>query len=307
MPDLNHEPRVRRAIWSLAVARGPAKTLCPSEAARAISNAGEDAWRAALPAVREAAADLAREGRLEVCQRGKAIDSATSVAEWPGGPVRLRLPAALWLPAPAGCAMPPEARAWLAADQRLRPLLERCAVKPRPAGRTVLDALVRAVVYQQLAGAAAATIHGRLLAALPGGRVTPRALAAADDAALRGAGLSAGKLAAVRALQEAADRGDLSATSLRRLNDAATIERLSAIRGVGPWTAEMLMIFTLGREDVFPLDDLIVRRRAWRVLGRPEPQRFARAERAELLAATEPWRPFRSWASRLMWAWSDSR
>ena len=288
-------------MWSLAVRRGPGKTLCPSEAARA---AGAEAWRERMPAVREVAAQLARAGRLEVCQKGEAVDLAEG---WPKGPVRLRLPARLVVEAPVGCVMPVEARAWLAGDERLRPLVGRLAVPARPKGRSVLDALVKAVVYQQLAGAAAGTIHRRVLAALPGKRVTPRALGAVRDETLRAAGLSAGKLAAVRALGEAAGRGQLSAASLRRLDDAAVVARLSAIRGVGPWTAQMLMIFTLGRPDVFPLDDLVVRRRALSVCGLPEAGRFGKAERAALVAATEPWRPHRSWASRLMWAWSDAR
>ena len=169
--------------------------------------------------------------------------------------------------------------------------------------QTPFATLLRSIVYQQLSGKAAGTIHRRLLGLFPGRRPSARGLLALDDDALRGAGLSRPKILAVRDLAaKAAARRIPSRRALDGMEDEAIIERLTEIRGVGQWTVEMLLIFTLDRPDVLPATDLGVRR-GFMVCRRtdelPEP--------ADLLAQGEIWRPYRSVASWYLWRASELR
>jgi DNA-3-methyladenine glycosylase II len=156
--------------------------------------------------------------------------------------------------------------------------------------------LVRAIVYQQLAGAAAAAIHGRLITAL-GGDVQPEALTALPDEQLRAVGLSRNKAASLRDLAARVLDGTvvLSPRGLARESDEEVIARLSAVRGIGRWTAEMFLIFQLRRLDVWPTGDLGVRRGyglAWKI-----PMPSAR----ELEPLGDPFRPYRSVAAWYCW------
>lgn len=166
-----------------------------------------------------------------------------------------------------------------------------------------VDALARAIVHQQLSGKAAATIMGRLLAAVgERGRLRARALRAADPAVLRACGLSANKLAALKDLADKALAGVVpQATALRWLDDAELIARLTAVRGIGRWTVEMMLIFRLGRPDVLPVDDLGVRKGAQRLLGLS-----ALPAARELAAQGERWGPWRTAASLYLWKIADA-
>ncbi len=156
-------------------------------------------------------------------------------------------------------------------------------------------ALVRAIVYQQLAGRAAAAIHGRVRA-LVAGDLTPEALLAVPEEALRGAGLSAAKTASVRDLASRAASGELAIAKLSGLPDDEVVARLSAVRGIGRWTAEMFLLFELRRLDVWPTGDLAVRE-GWRLAHAldtpPTP--------TELQLLGEPLRPVRSVAAWYCW------
>jgi DNA-3-methyladenine glycosylase II len=156
--------------------------------------------------------------------------------------------------------------------------------------------LVRAVVYQQLAGRAAAAIHGRLIAALDGD-VRPETLITLTDESLRAVGLSRNKMASLRDLATKVLDGTvvLSPRGLSRESDDEIVARLSAVRGIGPWTAEMFLLFQLRRLDVWPVGDLGVRRGyglAWQV-----PTPTAR----ELQPLGEVFRPYRSVAAWYCW------
>ena len=156
--------------------------------------------------------------------------------------------------------------------------------------------LVQAIVYQQLAGRAAAAIHGRLIAAL-GGDVQPEALIALSDEALRAVGLSRAKVMSLRDLAAKVLDGTvvLSPRGLARESDEEIIARLSAVRGIGTWTAEMFLLFQLRRLDVWPVGDLGVRRGyglAWQV-----PTPTAR----ELQPLGDPYRPYRSVLAWYCW------
>ncbi len=150
-------------------------------------------------------------------------------------------------------------------------------------------ALTRSIVGQQLSERAARAIFGKLSAAFD---ITPEAVASADEVALREAGLSRQKSSYV---QEAARRflvGDFDPSQLEGLNDEDAVSELMRLRGVGPWSAEMFLMFALGRPDILAVDDLGVRAQAGEMMGLGRP-----ASRGELIERAEAWRPHRSAAS----------
>jgi DNA-3-methyladenine glycosylase II len=163
--------------------------------------------------------------------------------------------------------------------------------------RTPFEALTRAIIYQQLSGKAAATIYGRVEALFPdGGLHDPALVRDTPDEALRAAGMSRAKVAAVKDLAAKTLEGVVPGLeAFHTMDDAEVIARLITVRGIGTWTAEMFL-FRLGRPDVFPVTDLGVRRGFMLAYGHadlPEPSR--------LLAHGERWRPFRSAASWYLW------
>ncbi|MHB1446006.1 MAG: DNA-3-methyladenine glycosylase family protein [Acidimicrobiales bacterium] len=127
------------------------------------------------------------------------------------------------------------------------------------AGATRFGALVESVLYQQLAGSAAAAIHARFVTAL-GGDVTPETVLGAGEAVLRGAGLSGSKALTILGLAEAVADGSLGLDRIGRRSDQEIVAELVRLRGIGPWTAQMFCIFTLGRLDVWPASDYGVRK-----------------------------------------------
>jgi DNA-3-methyladenine glycosylase II len=165
--------------------------------------------------------------------------------------------------------------------------------------RTRLDpyrGLLRSVLHQQLAGAAARAIDARFRAPHGGRYPAPARLLATPERALRAAGLSRQKAASLRAIAAAFAQGGLSNRRLRRLEDDAVVAAVTELRGVGEWTAHMLLMFSLGRLDVLPVGDYGVRKGAMALYG------LARLpNRAELGALAEPWRPWRSVASWYLW------
>lgn len=172
----------------------------------------------------------------------------------------------------------------------------RCGLPSRLQGHH-FTALVRAIVGQQLSTKAAATIFARLAALFPDGAVTdPAAVAAFDDATLRGVGLSPQKLRYLRDLCERMTDGRLQIDELDDLPDELVIERLMEVKGFGRWTAEMFLIFRLNRPDVLPTADLGINtavQRVYRMRKRPDPKR--------LLKLGEAWRPYPSVACWYLW------
>jgi len=157
-------------------------------------------------------------------------------------------------------------------------------------------ALVRAIVFQQLAGRAAQAIYGRMRAAV-GDTLTPEALNAAPDETLRAAGLSGNKLASLRDLSVKVLDGTVVLSRTSRRSDEELIERLTTVRGIGRWTAEMYLMFQLRRLDVWPVDDLGIRQGyglAWGI----EPAPTAK----ELQPLGDRFRPYRSIVARYCWA-----
>jgi DNA-3-methyladenine glycosylase II len=186
----------------------------------------------------------------------------------------------------------PELGAWIGAVGACR-LELRPSVEPLPT-------LVRTIVYQQLSGKAARTIHERLLVAL-GGPLDAERLAATHKNRLRAAGLSRAKAAALHDLAAKVQDGTVpDAAGLAALDDEAVIERLCEVRGIGRWSAEMFLMFSLGRPDVMSVGDLGLRKGFRRVFGMtrlPATRTFER--RAEL------WRPWRTVACWYLWRAAD--
>jgi DNA-3-methyladenine glycosylase II len=196
------------------------------------------------------------------------------------------------------------------AEKHLSTICKRFAVvvakhEPYPTAferqRDPYRALVRAVVFQQLSGKAAATIHGRVLALFAEkDHPDPEDIIGASDEMLRGAGLSRQKIAALRDISQKRLEGVIpEARALSKLSDDEIIERLTAARGVGRWTVEMYLMFTLGRPDVLPVDDLGVRKGAEKLYARSFTPK-------ELAAFGERWTPHRSAAAWHLWRIADT-
>ncbi|MEH6420270.1 DNA-3-methyladenine glycosylase family protein [Pseudomonas sp. CGJS7] len=164
-----------------------------------------------------------------------------------------------------------------------------------------VDALARAILFQQLSGKAASTIVGRVEAAIGSARLHCDTLGVCDDATLRGCGVSGNKLLALRDLAAREARGEIP--DLRRMahmDNDAIIAALVPIRGIGRWTVEMMLMFRLGRPDILPVDDLGIRKGAQRVdklEAMPAPKALAEIG--------ERWGPYRSYASLYLWRIAD--
>lgn len=189
-------------------------------------------------------------------------------------------------------------------DPMLAALIHRHGTPPRRRPVRVSDrfaSLAQSIVYQQLAGAAAATIHGRFLLALDG-VVTPESVVAASPELLASCGLSAAKARSIRDLADHVLRGDVELERMGRLSDEAVVEHLTRVRGIGPWTAQMFLLGTLGRLDVWPTGDYGVRAgfaKGWGLPEIPSPQ--------ELAALGEPFHPYRSLVAWYCWRAVDDR
>ena len=165
------------------------------------------------------------------------------------------------------------------------------------------DALAESIAYQQLSGKAAATIFGRVRALYPKRKwLDPEQLLATPDETLRAAGLSRAKTAALKDLATKTIDGTVPAgRALIRMSDDEIVTRLTAVRGIGRWTVEMLLLFDLGRPDVWPVDDYGVRKGFAKTFGRrqlPTPK--------QLMKFGEKWRPYRSVAAWYFWRALDT-
>ena len=195
-----------------------------------------------------------------------------------------------------------------AADEKLAALMERAgpfALRVKSA-HSPFEALLEAILHQQLHANAARAILGRLLAGFDDLHPRPEQLLAAPEEMLRAAGLSQGKLLSLRDLAAKTLDGTVpSLAAIRRMDDAEVIKRLGQVRGIGTWTAEMLLIFRLGRPDVFPVTDYGIRKGFLLTFGRVKAGRpitlkmLPKPEAMERRA--KRWRPWRSVASWYLW------
>ena len=188
-----------------------------------------------------------------------------------------------------------------AADAKLGQLIKRIGppnLKARPA-LSVFEALAESIVYQQLHGKAAASIFARLRFAVQ--PFTAEQLHRTRDAALQKAGISAGKLAALRDLAARCISGDVpELAAMQTMKDADIVDRLTAIRGIGPWTVDMILMFRLGRPDILPIGDFGVKKGFGVTFGKGE-----MPDDETVIKRAERWRPWRSLASWYMWRAAD--
>jgi DNA-3-methyladenine glycosylase II len=171
----------------------------------------------------------------------------------------------------------------------------KCTLTPRTEW-THFDALVRSIVFQQLSGKAAATIHGRVVELIGYGEDVPKKIVATTHLAFRAAGLSNQKANYVRNLAEHVLNGSLPVETLHELNDEEIIAALTQVKGIGKWSAQMFLMFKLGRPDVLPELDLGIQKgiqKAYRMRKLPTPE--------QVLKRGAKWGPYRTIASWYMW------
>lgn len=188
-------------------------------------------------------------------------------------------------------------------DPRLAEWIERLGPVKLAARRSrePFLALLETVAHQQLAGAAAKAIWTRVVGLFPAGGLCPEALLSLSDDHLRSAGLSKAKAAAMREIAARTLAGEVpNAQSIGQLSEREIIAQLTRIRGIGPWTVDMLLIFTLRRPDILPVGDYGVRK-GFQVLVRKR----ALPTPAQLVKAAELWRPYRTTASLYLWRIAD--
>ncbi|MEA2715327.1 MAG: DNA-3-methyladenine glycosylase [Candidatus Parcubacteria bacterium] len=175
--------------------------------------------------------------------------------------------------------------------------------------KNVFRDLVRAIVNQQLSGKAADTIFGRIEAALKKRRVasrsgrtsfTPERILSLSPKQIRACGLSKAKVKAIHSLARASSKGEIDLVKIHLLDDAAIVETLTRERGIGPWTAEMIMMFSLGRKDIFSKGDLGLQKgimQLYGLAGMPTNRLMDKLSRT--------WSPYRTYAARILWRVAD--
>jgi 3-methyladenine DNA glycosylase/8-oxoguanine DNA glycosylase len=189
-----------------------------------------------------------------------------------------------------------EAEKFLHKDKYIGPLLKKwgnCKIKKSPKERYFID-LLEAIANQQLSGKAAATIFGRVRD-LCKGKITPDVILKLSEAKLRRAGLSFAKIKYAKDLATRVMNNELIIKDLDKLEDEKVVEELVKVKGIGRWTAEMFLMFSLGRPDIFPVDDLGIKKGFEKVTGK----KFDKDKSAKF--ALKYWSPYRTVASWYLW------
>jgi DNA-3-methyladenine glycosylase II len=195
-------------------------------------------------------------------------------------------------------------RLHLSHDPYLKPLLDSIELPAPVQERNLYLDLLESIVSQQLSVRVADVIFGRFLSLFDAGFPSPEVLAATEADVLRTVGLSAQKAGYLRNVARFALEHGLETERLSLMADEEIVEYLSRIKGVGKWTAEMILMFSLNRPDVFPVDDLGIQQAMIRLYGLEEKGRLLRTRMIEI---AEPWRPYRTYASRYLWRWKDAK
>ena len=188
----------------------------------------------------------------------------------------------------------------LSRDPIMKPLIEKYGELSLTESKDYFDDLISAIIGQLLSGKAADTIYKRI-AALCGG-VTPESILAVPDEALRAAGSSYGKIRCMKALAQAVVDKAVDLENIKQYDDDEVIRQLTVIKGIGRWTAEMFLIFSLAREDVFSFGDGGLNSAVNRLYGNG-----AALSKSEIKTITEKWQPYRSYASLYLWRSLDNR
>ncbi|HMN89504.1 MAG TPA: DNA-3-methyladenine glycosylase 2 family protein [Saprospiraceae bacterium] len=192
--------------------------------------------------------------------------------------------------------------AHLSQDPKLAQVIQSTDYYEWSAGGSVYTDLIGSIISQQISVRAAATIQARFLGLFEQGYPEAKQVLALSEVQLREVGLSRQKAAYIRHIAEFFQRENLILYDWSEHADEDIIRQLTQIKGVGRWTVEMILMFTLNRPDVFPIDDLGIRNAMIRLYDLPE---SGKALRERLLQIAEPWRPWRTHACRYLWQWKD--
>ena len=187
-------------------------------------------------------------------------------------------------------------------DKILSPIIDKCTLTIHKAPLQLFDDLLRSIVSQQLSTKAAATIYDRFLALFENKMPTPDQIKKQSDAQLRAVGLSGQKSAYIRNVVDHFDANNLYNRNWDNYSDGEIIDELTKIKGVGKWTVEMILMFSLHRPDVLPLDDLIIRNSMISFYNITSEKK---QQIVDLTQIAEKWRPYRSYACRYLWASKD--
>ncbi len=198
--------------------------------------------------------------------------------------------------------MTPEILNHLSKDAHLRFVIETTQVTFPETDGDVYARLIKAIIYQQLSGKAASTIYGRFIELFPDEYPDPGALLSFDLPTLRSVGLSRQKSGYLQNVAEFFQQEDILDKDWSDMEDEAVIKYLTQIKGVGKWTVEMLLMFTLNRTDILPVDDLGIQQAMQLLFGFEAKGRELKGKMVEL---AEPWRPYRTYASLYLWRWKD--
>ncbi|MFQ5448406.1 MAG: DNA-3-methyladenine glycosylase family protein [Saprospiraceae bacterium] len=190
----------------------------------------------------------------------------------------------------------------LSKDSVLKPLVQNIPFLELSTSRGVYFDLLRSIVSQQLSGKAAATIHGRFLDLFQDRIPHPAILRKLEPEALRAAGLSRQKSSYLQNVAAFFENENVSEERLRQMSGEAVIRYLTQIKGVGKWTVEMILMFTLQRPDVLPVDDLGIQNAITELYELEEKGKALREKMVEIAA---PWRPYRSYACYFLWQYKD--
>lgn len=162
--------------------------------------------------------------------------------------------------------------------------------------------IVWTIIGQQLSGKAADTIFERFVKLLPHGLVIPKRILRLSDIEMRGSGLSGAKMRAIRNLSEKAISCEVDLKNIHSLSDEQVLEELTKVKGIGPWTAEMILMFSLGRTDVFSMGDLVLRKEIMNLHGWKK-----LPSEKKLAAVLNRWSPYRTYAAKILWKIADAK
>lgn len=200
--------------------------------------------------------------------------------------------------------MYPMVKEALKSDRIVKRLAGEYELNPLPITKDIYLDMLENIVSQQLSGKVAAVIFNRFIELFPNRYPEPELLVRVDDAELREVGLSRAKATYVKAFAKFKLHQNLEVDQIQRLSDQEVIKLLTQVKGVGVWTVQMLLIFSLGRNDVFPVDDLAIRQGMAELYNL---QTKGKELRLDLVQIAEKWAPYRTWGTRLIWAYVNSK
>lgn len=190
----------------------------------------------------------------------------------------------------------------LSQDPRLKPLIEKIEAPQFTPGRDVYFDLLESIVSQQLSVKVADVIFGRFVNLFSDKKPLPELVVACPFEQLRSVGLSNQKASYIQNTAQFFIEKDLKNTDWSSQTETEILQTLTQIKGVGKWTVEMIMMFSLGKPDVFPIDDLGIQQAMIKLYQIEE---TGKSLRTKMLEIAEPWRPYRTTASRYLWRWKD--